>query len=74
MHYTSIENIHKLIDPLFLDELREELRTIKALSVETTRRDKLVAVSREARLVNLFEPRVRIGELPRGDVYFVTTP
>lgn len=24
MHYTSIENIHKVIDPLFLDELREE--------------------------------------------------
>ncbi len=25
MHYTSIENIHKVIDPLFLDELREKL-------------------------------------------------
>ena len=23
MHYTSIENIHKVIDPLFLDDLRE---------------------------------------------------
>ena len=22
MHYTSIENIHKVIDPLFLDELK----------------------------------------------------
>ena len=29
MHYTSIENIHKVIDPLFLDELREELEEIK---------------------------------------------
>ena len=25
MHYTSIENIHKVIDPLFLDDLRAEL-------------------------------------------------
>ncbi|MCS4487472.1 DNA methyltransferase [Streptococcus sciuri] len=29
MHYTSIENIHKVIDPLFLDELRDELNTIR---------------------------------------------
>ena len=28
MHYTSIENIHKVIDPLFLDELEEEFRSI----------------------------------------------
>lgn len=31
MHYTSIENIHKVIDPLFLDELKEELNEIKQL-------------------------------------------
>lgn len=28
MHYTSIENIHKVIDPLFLNDLREELNRI----------------------------------------------
>lgn len=28
MHYTSIENIHKVIDPLFLDDLRRELDSI----------------------------------------------
>ncbi len=37
MHYTSIENIHKVIDPLFLDELRAELNDIKAIKVEKTR-------------------------------------
>lgn len=31
MHYTSIENIHKVIDPLFLDELKAELEEIKEL-------------------------------------------
>ncbi len=29
MHYTSIENIHKVTDPLFLDDLRDELEQIK---------------------------------------------
>ena len=31
MHYTSIENIHKVIDPLFLDDLKDELQSIKQL-------------------------------------------
>lgn len=29
MHYTSIENIHKVIDPLFLDALKEELNELR---------------------------------------------
>lgn len=29
MHYTSIENIHKVIDPLFLDDLKAELNEIR---------------------------------------------
>lgn len=37
MHYTSIENIHKVIDPLFLDDLKEELFQIKAMPVEKKR-------------------------------------
>ena len=31
MHYTSVENIHKVIDPLFLDDLKEELSQIKGI-------------------------------------------
>ncbi|MDO5295493.1 MAG: methylase [bacterium] len=41
MHYTSIENIHKLIDPLFLDALRQQLKDIQALTVKRTRTLKL---------------------------------
>ena len=37
MHYTSIENIHKVIDPLFLDDLKAELAEIKAIPVDRTR-------------------------------------
>lgn len=29
MHYTSIENIHKVIDPLFLNDLKAEFEQIK---------------------------------------------
>ena len=37
MHYTSIENIHKVIDPLFLDDLKAELADIKADTQEKRR-------------------------------------
>ena len=36
MHYTSIENIHKVIDPLFYDALSAELEAIAAIPVEKT--------------------------------------
>lgn len=41
MHYTSIENIHKVIDPLFLDELRDELLEIKEIKSEKTREKRI---------------------------------
>lgn len=40
MHYTSIENIHKVIDPLFLDDLKAELEEIKSIAVLKQRKDK----------------------------------
>ena len=42
MHYTSIENIHKVINPLFMDELNEEFAEIKALP-QNKNRDKKFA-------------------------------
>ena len=41
MHYTSIENIHKVIDPLFLDDLKAELEDIKKIQVIKSRNSKL---------------------------------
>ena len=41
MHYTSIENIHKVIDPLFLDGLKSELADIEKITVKSTRTKKL---------------------------------
>ena len=41
MHYTSIENIHKVIDPLFLNDFRAELDTILAINQEKQRNQAL---------------------------------
>ena len=37
MHYTSIENIHKVIDPLFLSDLENNLSEICEISVSRTK-------------------------------------
>lgn len=37
MHYTSLENIHKVIDPLFLEDLKRELERIQAIPQEKKR-------------------------------------
>lgn len=41
MHYTSIENIHKVIDPLFLEDLNNELEEIRQIPVQCTKEKKL---------------------------------
>ena len=41
MHYTSIENIQKVIDPLFLDDLKNELEEIQQITVQKTKDKKL---------------------------------
>ena len=41
IHYTSIENIHKVIDPLFLDALKAEFAQICEIKVDRTKKAKL---------------------------------
>ncbi len=41
MHYTTVENIHKVIDPLFLDDLKQQLETILAEPVVKQRQRRL---------------------------------
>lgn len=41
MHYTSLENIHKVIDPLFLNDLTDELEEIKKIDVLRTKKRRL---------------------------------
>ena len=61
MHYTSIENIHKVIDPLFLDELREEFDAIKALKVPKIRNDKAEAFREKLSNLTFFDPACGSG-------------
>ena len=61
MHYTSIENIHKVIDPLFLDDLRAEFEEIKSISVLKTRNRRLDAFRDKLALLTFLDPAAGSG-------------
>ena len=61
MHYTSIENIHKVIDPLFLDELKEELDKIKDIKVEKTRKQRFEEYRQKLSSLNFLDPACGSG-------------
>lgn len=61
MHYTSIENIHKVIDPLFLDGLRSELEEIKEIAVDKTRKAKLSAFQSKLAGLTFLDPACGSG-------------
>ncbi len=59
MHYTSIENIHKVIDPLFMDELREEFERIGA--ARQNREARLIAFQRKLGGLTFLDPACGSG-------------
>lgn len=61
MHYTSIENIHKVIDPLFLDSLRAELDDICAVPVAKTRENRLKAFQKKLASLSFLDPACGSG-------------
>ena len=61
MHYTSIENIHKVIDPLFLDDLRDELAQIKMIQVDKTRTRKLEEYRKKLSTITFLDPACGSG-------------
>ena len=61
MHYTSIENIHKVIDPLFLRRLRVELNEIEEISVTNQRRSRLEAFQKKLASLVFFDPACGSG-------------
>ena len=61
MHYTSIENIHKVIDPLFLNDLKEELSAILTMPVERTRKAKLEAFQKKLAGLTFLDPACGSG-------------
>lgn len=61
MHYTSIENIHKVIDPLFLDGLKQELAELRAISVHRTRVQRLEAFQQKLAGLSFLDPACGSG-------------
>ena len=61
MHYTSIENIHKVIDPLFLDELKKEFNQIVSIPYEQkfiTRRREITMRAEYKRKLIAFQEKI----------------
>lgn len=62
MHYTSIENIHKVIDPLFLDALKAELNEILARPRSDSWRTRLLtAFQTKLSQLTFFDPACGSG-------------
>ena len=61
MHYTSIENIHKVIDPLFLNDLRSELDEILEEKVERQRIRKLNSYQDKLASLTFLDPACGSG-------------
>lgn len=61
MHYTSVENIHKVIDPLFLDDLKNELNEIKTTKQPATLKKKASAFQDKLAKLTFFDPACGSG-------------
>ena len=61
MHYTSIENIHKVIDPLFLDDLKKEFEEIKGITVIKTQERKLREFQAKLASLSFLDPAAGSG-------------
>jgi ssDNA-binding Zn-finger/Zn-ribbon topoisomerase 1 len=61
MHYTSLENIHKVIDPLFLGALEKELTEICAITVVKTKEKRLKAFQEKLSSLTFLDPACGSG-------------
>lgn len=61
MHYTSIENIHKVIDPLFLDDLQDEFLKIKELKTAKAKENNLKAFQKKIAGLKFLDPACGSG-------------
>lgn len=61
MHYTSISNIHKVIDPLFLDELQTEFHEILKIQVQKTKVKRLDEFQNKLASLTFLDPACGSG-------------
>lgn len=60
-HYTSVQNIMKVIKPLFLDPLYAEFESIKSLKESKTKDHKLTALLQRLSEIKIFDPACGSG-------------
>ena len=61
MHYTSLENIHKVIDPLFFNDLQKEFDEICTIAVEKTKMTKLGVFQTKLASLSFLDPACGSG-------------
>ena len=61
MHYTSVENIHKVIDPLFLDDLNAEFKAICGITELNKRNPKLLEFQKKLGSLKFLDPACGSG-------------
>lgn len=61
MHYTSVQNIHKVIDPLFLDELKAEFEEIKQYKTDKKISQECNAFQNKLASLKFFDPACGSG-------------
>ena len=61
MHYTSIENIHKVIDPLFMNDLNEEFNEAISLKTVNVKRRKLEELHDKIASLKFLDPAAGSG-------------
>ena len=61
MHYTSVENIHKVIDPLFLNDLNKEFEKLRDTSVVSDRVEKARQFQEKLAKIKVLDPACGSG-------------
>jgi len=61
MHYTSVENIHRVIDPLFLDALKDEFTEICEMAPSKNRDKNLVMLQDKMASLKFLDPACGSG-------------
>ena len=61
MHYTSVENIHKVIDPLFMDSLNAEFESIQKITQKKNRDLKLLEFQEKLGKLTFLDPACGSG-------------
>ena len=61
MHYTSIENIHRVIDPLFLNDLNTELEDIFRIANDKKRKESILAFQEKLSKLTFLDPACGSG-------------